>query len=59
MQAVDDFVSSGMVIGLGTGSTAFFATERVGLKLQSGELTDIIAVPASGERREAPHSCTD
>jgi ribose 5-phosphate isomerase A len=27
-----------MVIGLGTGSTAYFAVERVGEKLKSGEL---------------------
>eukprot|EP01047_Picozoa_sp_COSAG01_P089007 COSAG01_NODE_21219_length_912_cov_1.761378_1_plen_166_part_00 len=43
-KAVDDFVRSGMKIGLGTGSTAYFAVERVGQLLASGELTDIIAV---------------
>eukprot|EP00434_Breviolum_minutum_P021697 symbB.v1.2.019152.t1/scaffold1555.1/size186957/6 len=31
-KAVDDYVKSGMVIGLGTGSTAYFAVERVGQK---------------------------
>merc|ERR1711972_1073879 len=46
-QAVDDYVKSGTVIGLGTGSTAAFAVERVGDKLASGELTDIMAVPTS------------
>ena len=34
-QAVDDYVTSGMVVGLGTGSTAAFAVERVGQKLAS------------------------
>ena len=29
-KAVDDYVKSGMVVGLGTGSTAAFAVERVG-----------------------------
>ena len=46
-KAVDDYVRSGMKIGLGTGSTAYFAVERVGQLLSSGELTDIVAVPTS------------
>ena len=29
-KAVDDYVKSGMVVGLGTGSTAYFAVERLG-----------------------------
>jgi DNA-binding transcriptional regulator LsrR (DeoR family) len=33
IQAVDDYVRSGMVVGLGTGSTAYFAVERVGEKV--------------------------
>ena len=37
-KAVDDFVKNGMVVGLGTGSTAYFAVERIGQKLASGEL---------------------
>jgi len=36
-----------MVVGLGTGSTAAFAVERVGQKLKSGELKDIICIPTS------------
>ena len=35
-KAVDDYVKSGMVVGLGTGSTAYFAVERVGQKIKSG-----------------------
>merc|ERR1740138_510428 len=43
-KAVDDYVRSGMVVGLGTGSTAYFAVERVGQKLRSGELKDIVVI---------------
>lgn len=51
-KAVDDYVQSGMVVGLGTGSTAFFAVERVGQLLKSGELTDILAIPTSIRTKE-------
>merc|ERR1712070_299453 len=51
-KAVDDYVKSGMVIGLGTGSTAAFAVERVGQLLKSGELTDIMAIPTSVRTKE-------
>ena len=51
-KAVDDYVKSGMVVGLGTGSTAYFAVERVGQKLASGELTDIVAIPTSIRTKE-------
>lgn len=40
-------VESGMVIGLGTGSTAIFATRRIAQGLGSGGLRDIVAVPTS------------
>lgn len=46
-KSVDDYVRSGMVVGLGTGSTAYFAVERLGEKLKSGELKNIVAVPTS------------
>jgi len=55
-KAVDDYVKSGTVIGLGTGSTAAFAVERVGQKLKSGELKDIIAVPTSIRTKEQAES---
>lgn len=51
-KAVDDHVSSGMVVGLGTGSTAYFAVERLGEKLKSGELQDIVAIPTSVRTRD-------
>ncbi len=40
-------VESGMVIGLGTGSTAIFATRRIAQRLQAGDLRDISAIPTS------------
>jgi ribose 5-phosphate isomerase A len=55
-KAVDDYVKSGMVVGLGTGSTAYYAVERVGAKLKSGELTDIIAIPTSVRTKEQAES---
>ena len=41
------FVESGMVIGLGTGSTAIFATRRIAQRIHDGDLCDIIAIPTS------------
>lgn len=40
-------VESGMVVGLGTGSTAIFATRRLGERLASGALRDVSGVPSS------------
>ena len=51
-KSVDDYVKSGMVVGLGTGSTAYYAVERVGELLKSGELTDILAIPTSIRTKE-------
>lgn len=42
-----EYCKSGMVLGLGTGSTAAFAVDRIGELMKAGELTDIIAVPTS------------
>ena len=39
-------------MGLGTGSTAYFAVERVGQKLKSGELRDIVCIPTSERTQE-------
>lgn len=41
------FVHSGMVIGLGTGSTTKCFTEALGAALKEGTLKDIVAVPTS------------
>jgi ribose 5-phosphate isomerase A len=40
-------VVSGMVVGLGTGSTAIFATRRIGELLRTGGLKDIVAIATS------------
>ena len=42
-----DFVQSGMIVGLGSGSTAIFATRRIAQRMHSGELSDIVAIPTS------------
>lgn len=44
-----DFVQSGMVVGLGTGSTAVYATRRIGELLKDGRLANIIAIPTSNK----------
>ncbi|MCY3833636.1 MAG: ribose-5-phosphate isomerase RpiA [Chloroflexi bacterium] len=41
------FVESGMLVGLGSGSTAIFATRRIAQRIHSGDLRDIRAVPTS------------
>jgi ribose 5-phosphate isomerase A len=41
------FVQSGMRVGLGTGSTAIFATRRIAELLQTGELSEIVAFATS------------
>ena len=55
-KSVDDYVKSGMVVGLGTGSTAYYAVERLGQKLSSGELKDILAIPTSIRTKEQAES---
>ncbi|HVP19348.1 MAG TPA: ribose-5-phosphate isomerase RpiA [Spirochaetia bacterium] len=45
--AVDRFVQDGMRLGLGTGSTAIWATRRVAERLTEGSLRGITAVPTS------------
>ncbi|WP_455381449.1 ribose 5-phosphate isomerase A [Salinispira pacifica] len=45
--AAESHVRSGMKLGMGTGSTAVWSIRRVGELLQSGDLSDILAVPTS------------
>lgn len=40
-------VESGMVVGLGTGSTTAFAIEELGRRLTTGEISDIVGIPTS------------
>jgi len=42
-----DLVRSGMVLGLGTGSTAKLAVDEIGHRLADGRLNDIVGVPTS------------
>jgi ribose 5-phosphate isomerase A len=42
-----EFIQSGMVVGLGTGSTAVHAVRAVGRLLQTGQLHTIVAIPTS------------
>lgn len=41
------YLSSGMVVGLGTGSTAKFALECIGAKIRDGEIRDLLGIPSS------------
>lgn len=42
-----ELVEPGMVVGLGSGSTALFAVRRIGALLRAGTLADIVGVPTS------------
>ena len=41
------FVQSGMTVGLGSGSTALFATRGIGQRIQTGDLKRVVAIPTS------------
>eukprot|EP00193_Tetraselmis_chui_P000630 CAMPEP_0177755674 /NCGR_PEP_ID=MMETSP0491_2-20121128/2693_1 /TAXON_ID=63592 /ORGANISM="Tetraselmis chuii, Strain PLY429" /LENGTH=237 /DNA_ID=CAMNT_0019271189 /DNA_START=184 /DNA_END=897 /DNA_ORIENTATION=- len=55
VKAVDDYVRSGMVVGLGTGSTAKFAIERIGQLLKEGALEDVVGLATSKPTMELAH----
>lgn len=42
-----EFIESGMIVGLGTGSTTEFAVRRVAERLKSGDLKNIVGIPTS------------
>lgn len=44
---IDNYVKSGMVLGLGAGTTASFALRRLAEHLQIGTLTNIVGVPCA------------
>jgi ribose 5-phosphate isomerase A len=46
-EAVERYVVDGMVLGLGTGTTAFWAVRRIGELLAGGELRDVRGIPTS------------
>ncbi|MCP5062769.1 MAG: ribose-5-phosphate isomerase RpiA [Ignavibacteriae bacterium] len=45
-KAVEE-IKSGMVVGLGTGSTVFYALHKIAELLKSGELKNIVGIPSS------------
>jgi ribose 5-phosphate isomerase A len=45
--AATEQIKSGMVVGLGSGSTAALMIQALGAKLRSGELTDVVGVTTS------------
>ncbi|OMO88101.1 Ribose 5-phosphate isomerase, type A [Corchorus olitorius] len=47
-----EFVESGMVLGLGTGSTAKHAVDRIGELLRQGKLSNIVGIPTSKKTEE-------
>lgn len=46
-KAAATLVQSGMIVGLGTGSTTAYAIEYLGNRLKSGEIKDIKGIPTS------------
>ena len=42
-----EFIASGMVLGLGTGSTAAYAVQQIAARLQAGDLKNIVGIPTS------------
>jgi ribose 5-phosphate isomerase A len=42
-----EFIDSGMVVGLGTGSTTQFAVQRIAERLKTGDLKNIVGIPSS------------
>ena len=46
-RAVKEYVESGMVVGLGTGSTASFAVGKIGELVSNGDLKDVRGIPTS------------
>ena len=51
-----EFIQSGMVVGLGTGSTAVHAVRAVGRLLQTGQLQNVVAIPTSEVTAAEAHS---
>ncbi|RZC49768.1 hypothetical protein C5167_018192 [Papaver somniferum] len=47
-----EYVESGMVLGLGTGSTAYYAVNRIGELLKQGKLNNITGIPTSKKTEE-------
>lgn len=48
-----EFIASGMVVGLGTGTTALWGVRRLAELLQGGQLRDIAGIPTSRQTEDA------
>lgn len=51
-----DFIESGMTVGLGTGSTAYYFIDELGRRIRQGKLTGIQAVATSRRSQEQAQS---
>ena len=47
-----EYVQSGMIVGLGSGSTATLAVRRIGERLRAGLLHDILGIPCSKQTEQ-------
>jgi ribose 5-phosphate isomerase A len=47
-----EWIESGMVVGLGTGSTAVFAIRRIGELIGGGQLAEIVGIPTSRDSEQ-------
>lgn len=52
-EAALEYVQSGMVLGLGHGSTVAFALEGLAARLRQGDLKDVVGIPCSRATAEA------
>jgi len=50
-----EFVESGMVLGLGTGSTTQFALKRIAARIKSGDLKNVVGIPSSIRTEKLAH----
>ncbi len=55
-KAVEE-VKSGMVVGLGTGSTSKFAVEAIANMIRDGKLKDIVGIPSSLQTEQLARTC--
>ncbi|HDP99717.1 MAG TPA: ribose-5-phosphate isomerase RpiA [bacterium] len=51
LEAVE-FIESGMILGLGSGSTAWYALEEIGKRIKIGLLESIVGIPSSSRTAE-------
>ena len=54
--AAVDAVQSGMIVGLGSGSTATFMIQEIGERLRDGRLRDIVGLPTSEKTAQQARS---